>query len=298
MHHSRILLTGITSIHGWPVFKKFQQEFDPDHLFGIRPPKMRVPENRNVTSCCITDAESLTAIKKEFQPTHIIHAAGVCDLDVCEERPHWARKLNVEGAQTIARLFGDSCPILFLSTDLVFSGNNPPEGGYGEHHCPDPVSIAGKTFAEAELVIAQCQHFCIVRLGLPLGDSITGTKGGIDWVKSRFRKNLPVTLFNDEIRSCVPCDDIGKMVWKMFSLGARGVFHFGGIQPMSLFKMGQMVLSQGPYPSSLLTGISRFEEKNGPPRIGNVAFNTSKIGRLLGDNEHNCFENSSYLSLK
>ncbi|MBD3422416.1 MAG: sugar nucleotide-binding protein [Chitinivibrionales bacterium] len=277
----RVLLTGITSIHGWPIFRAFERMLPAASLFGIRPPKMDIPAQPNVFSVCISDKSELQRIRDDFNPTHVLHSAGVCDLDVCEERPHWARMINIGGADAIADVFGDSCYILYLSTDLVFSGDCPPPAGYTEEHNPDPLSIAGQTFVQAEKRIARCPRHCIVRLGLPLGNSITGAKGAVDWIESRFKKGLPVTLFHDEYRSCISCEEIGAMSWSVFEKEVTGLYHFGGLQPQSLHELGKCVLIRGPYDPKLLNGISRFEEVDGPPRIGNVAMDSSKLRGIL-----------------
>ena len=201
----RILVTGVTSIHGWPIFTQLHKLLPETFLYGLRPPNSNVPDAENVSSFCITEREKLEKIRDEFKPTHVIHCAGVCDLDVCEERPEWAYSLNVHGTMAVADVFGNDIPILYMSTDLVFSGYNSPAGGYTEDDEPNPINVVGETFVSAETYIHKCRDYCIVRLGLPLGDSIGGTKGAIDWIESRFRRNLPVTLFYDEYRSCVDC---------------------------------------------------------------------------------------------
>ncbi len=279
--NSRILITGITSIHGWPIFKHLQNKYEEGQIFGIRSPKMTIPQGKNILSSCITDRECLLKIKNEFKPTHVIHCAGVCDLDVCEERPDWAYTLNVGGAQAITDVFGEECYILYLSTDLVFSGVKPPEKGYSEVHIPDPIHVTGRAFLSAEKEIKKCLNNCIVRLGLPLGDSVTGDKGAIDWVENRFKRNLPVTLFFDEWRSCPLCNEIGEYITKLMDKEIEGLFHFGGKRIFSLYEIGQYVLKKGNYNPGLLNGIYRHEEINGPPRIGNVALNSSKINKIL-----------------
>ncbi len=145
----RVLATGVTSIHGWPIFQALTHNLPENRLFGIRPPKMEIPDDSNVIPLCMTDIQGLKAIRTRFNPTHIVHCAGVCDLDVCEERPDWAHAINVQGAEAVVQVFGD-LPIFYVSTDLVFSGINPPTGGYAEDHEPDPVSVAGRTFVLAE----------------------------------------------------------------------------------------------------------------------------------------------------
>jgi dTDP-4-dehydrorhamnose reductase len=278
----RVLVTGITSIHGWHIFEALRHNLPEDHLFGIRPPKMKTPEGPNIRPLCITDAGALEDVQKQFNPTHVVHCAGVCDLDVCEERPGWAHAMNVQGAETVVNIFGD-LPILYMSTDLVFSGTDHPTDGYTEDHRPDPVSVVGRTFLLAEQQIQNAANHCIVRLSLPLGDSINGEKGAVDWIEHRFKRSLPVTLFYDEVRSCLSCEDIASTTLKMLKHRFTGLYHLGGSRAWSLYDIGSYVLEKGPYDPRLLHGMLRHEEKNGPPRIGNVSLNATKLHRALHD---------------
>ena len=277
----RILVTGVTSIHGWPIFTQLHKLLPETFLYGLRPPNSNVPDAENVSSFCITEREKLEKIRDEFKPTHVIHCAGVCDLDVCEERPEWAHSLNVKGTRAVADVFGNAIPILYMSTDLVFSGYNSPAGGYTEDDEPNPINVVGKTFASAEAYIQKCKDHCIVRLGLPLGDSIDGKKGAIDWIESRFRRNLPVTLFYDEYRSCVDCEEVVRMAIAALTLGLRGIFHLGGDRRWSLYDIGKYVLDKGGYAPALLHGIMRHQEENGPPRIGDVSLNSKKLRSFI-----------------
>lgn len=279
--HWKILITGVTSIHGWPIFSRLREVSKPGQVLAIRPPKMDVPPGDDVRSVCVTDIKTFSEIKDTFSPTHVIHAAGVCDLDVCEERPAWAERMNVTGTKTIAKAFGQESHVLYLSADLVFSGNNPPRGGYRETDTPDPVSVAGKTFAAAEKIVASLPNSCILRLGLPIGASITGDKGAFDFVDSRLKRGLPMTLFHDELRSCISVDTISEIVLNILSKGVNGIYHCGGDIPRSLHEIGKMVLDEGRYPSPLLKTMSRFEEKNGPPRMGDVSLNSGKLKSFL-----------------
>ena len=281
----KILATGITSIHGWPIWEVLQKHFDEDYLLGVCPPKTKYISASNIIPMCITDIVELQKIKSAFQPDCVIHCAGVCDLDICEERPDWAHDLNVNGAKAIAEVFGSDCRIIYMSTDLVFSGNNPPVGGYSEEFEPDPVSIAGKTFLLAEQVITQRANNVIIRLGLPLGDSVSGDKGAVDWVKSRLTKNRPVTLFHDEFRSCPWCDQIAEMALAVLELDIKGLYHFGGNKSWSLYEIGEYVRDKYNCPPHLLKGILRHEEENGPPRIGDVSMNCDKLKEVFNNAE-------------
>lgn len=277
----RILVTGITGIHGWPVYHSLSQTIPSGNLYGIGPPRMKNPSGENIARLCITDRARLEQIRKTFNPTLVIHAAGVCDLDVCEDRPLWAHRINVDGSSAVAATFSSTARICYLSTDLVFSGNNPPRGGYAEHHLPDPVSVAGKTFLGGEQAVMSTDRWSIVRLGLPIGASVNGDKGGLDWIAGRFRRNLPVTLFTDEYRSIISCEDLAQSVVAFTAARHKGLFHLGGCRMVSLHELGRMIIENGGYSPSLLKGITRSQERGGPPRIGNVALDSGKIAGVL-----------------
>jgi dTDP-4-dehydrorhamnose reductase len=281
MPFARILVTGITSIHGWPIFQRLGSLLGEGQVFGIRPPKMAVPRGLNCASVCIADSERLASIRKDFRPTHVVHCAGVCDLDVCEQRPGWAARLNMLGARSVAEVFGESCRVLYASADLVFSGNNPPAGGYAESHPPDPVSVAGRTIAAAEREIARIADHCIVRLGLPIGASVGGHAGAVDFVAGRLARNLPVTLFHDEWRSCIECATLAEAVICLLASKERGLYHCGGPAKVSLFDLGRWVVESGGYSPHLLTTRSRHEEIDGPPRIGDVSLDSSRLIHFL-----------------
>jgi dTDP-4-dehydrorhamnose reductase len=243
---------------------------------------MEIPDDGNAESICMTDQQVLTRLRDEFQPTHVLHAAGVCDLDICEAKPHYAHSINVSGAQNIASVFSESCYIMYLSADLVFSGNDPSENGYAETDNPDPVSVVGKTYLLAEKEIAKAARHAIVRLGLPMGDSIQGKKGAVDFIEGRLKRGLPMSLFHDEYRSCIDCDDLADAVVSLLGLEVEGLFHVGGPRPVSLYEIGERILKRGNYRQEALMKWSRAEDVNGPPRIGNVHLNSAKAERLLG----------------
>lgn len=276
----RLLVTGITGIHGWPLYRHLLSILPQGQVFGIRSPGTLRPDYPDTAALCISDRAGLSAIREQFRPTHVLHCAGVCDLNVCEERPGWAHNINTAGTQNIVDLFGDDCFILFTSTDLVFSGYTPPAGGYAEHHAPDPISVVGKTFAAAEDCVRACPRQCTVRLGLPLGASLNNDKGAEDWIAGRLSKQRPVTLFHDEYRSGIAVEDIVDCIVEILRNEWQGLFHLGGNSAMSLYSIGEMVLKRGGYAPELMRGILRADELKGPPRVGNVALDSAKIRNL------------------
>ena len=277
----KILLTGITSTHIWPTLEELSQR-EGIEVFGIKPPKAKTPVGDNIFASCITDLESLTEIYEKVHPTHILHGAGVCDLDACEGDPERAHRLNVMGTQNILSLKKPDQYFLYCSADLVFSGKNPPAQGYDESANPDPVSVVGKTLRLAEQEVLKDENNGLIRIGLPMGTSIQGKKGAVDWIEGRFKANKPATLFYDEYRSPIYLEEMGKLIADIFLEEPTGIYHAGGPKKASLYEMGEEILTYGDYDSSCLKGRYVHEQEVGPPRILDVSLNSTKAIELVG----------------
>ena len=280
----RILITGITSLHGWPLYQALTQAIGVNHVLGIGPPKTKLAlfPHDNVVPCCMNDLNLLEKTFDRFKPTHVIHMAGICDLDVCEQWPGLAYKRNVEGTENIVRLSHD-CFVMYVSTDLVFSGNKPPSHGYCEAYQPDPISMIGKTFSQAEQLVEQSIDHLIIRKGLPMGPSLSGRKGPIDYLSYRFRRGKPLTLFDDELRSAIHAEDLTLGLLNLWKREAKGLYHLGGPQKVSLYDIGRHVIETRHYDPACLMRASRFEDTSGLPRIGDVALNSQRAYELLHD---------------
>ena len=281
MNTARILITGITSIHGWPLYQKLQSMVSPDRLFGIRPPNMRIPDHGNVASICMTDTEALARLRNDFRPTHVLHAAGVCDLDSCEAKPLYAYTINVNGAKSIVSVFSPSCYIMYLSADLVFSGDTTSRHGYSETDRPDPVSVVGKTYLLAEKEIAAAPRHAIVRLGLPMGDSIQGKKGAIDFIEGKLKRGLPMSLFHDEYRSCISCGDLADAIVSLFSGEVGGSFHVGGPTRSACMKLANG-FSGAATTGRKLSGDCPGRRYQRPAQNRRRHLNSGKAERFLG----------------
>ena len=281
-YSDNILITGITSIHGWPIFSLFRQRYG-NRVYGVCSDKMSsfFEKDKHVFFCDIEDYNGMKNIFKKVCPEAVLHAGGVCDLDMCEDSPDFAYEVNVKGAGNIAELSKGKY-LLYISSDLVFSGNDPLDEGYIETSIPDPVSVVGQTYVEAENEILKHGMSAVVRIGLPIGPSISGTKGAVDFISKRLKFQKKMTLFFDEIRSMVTTEDLSAGILSFFKKKEQGLFHFGGPRDYSLYDIGLYLVETRDYHKEFLIRSSRFEEENGPPRIGNVRLNSKKFCNFLG----------------
>jgi dTDP-4-dehydrorhamnose reductase len=278
-----LLITGITGVAGFNALRYFQKRY-PGQVIGIRPTKTPRLRGSGIVPLDAEHASGLRQLFTTYRFRSVLNCAGNCALKSCELDPEMARVLNVATARAISEsVLAFRARLVHLSTDLVFSGER--DGGYTEDDAVDPVSVYGKTMAEAETVIAgRLPEAAILRISLPMGPSFNRHAGAIDWIQSRFRNSRPATLYFDEVRSCTYADDLNP-VFEAFLAGKQsGLFHLGGPRPLSLYQIGQIVNRIGGFDPVLLKGCPRKTAGPIPPRAGNVTLCSERLIGHLGRN--------------
>lgn len=277
-----LLITGISGVAGFNAFHYFQKH--PGKVIGIRP---RQTVGLNGPGIVPLDAENLCELRALFDRHRfrsVLNCAGNCALKSCELDPGMARMVNVATAGAVGKAAHDhGARVVHLSTDLVFSGERL--GGYTEADPIDPVTVYGKTMAEAEQVLADvAPGAAVLRISLPMGASFNRHAGAIDWIQSRFRKGRPATLYFDEVRSCTYVQDLSRVCEIFLAGDQRGLYHAGGPRSLTLYQIGQIVNRVGGFDADLLHGCPRKAAGPIPPRAGNVTLCSDKLLLTLGWN--------------
>lgn len=278
-----LLITGITGVAGFCALHHFQKRY-PGQVCGVRPVQAVGLNGPGIVPLNAEDFSGLQALFRAYRFRSVLNCVGNCALKSCEKDPDMARVLNITTAVAVGELARrHEARLVHLSSDLVFSGERP--GGYLETDPVDPVTVYGKTMAEAEGLIAEiAPRAAILRISLPMGPSFSQHAGAIDWIMSRFRKDRPATLYFDEVRSCTYVDDLNAVFEACLAGEQRGLYHLGGPRPVTLYQIGQIVNRVGGFEPALLHGCLRQAAGPMPPRAGNVTMCSAKLIATLGGN--------------
>ena len=275
-----LLITGVT---GWPgsTHGGYFQRRIPARSWASGRRKRGLTEP-GILALNADDRDDLLELFRLHRFRSVLNATGNCALKSCELDPSMARRLNVTGVEAVAIAVREhGARLVHLSSDLVFSGNGA--GNYDESAPVDPVTVYGRTMAEAEAVVgALAPASAVVRIALPMGPSLNRHAGAIDWIWSRFRAGRPATLYFDEVRSCTYCDDLNPVFERFLGGDPAGLFHLGAPRAITLYQIGQVVNRVGGHDPSLLMGCLRHEAGPMPPRAGNVSMNSGKLAALFG----------------
>ena len=276
-----LLITGIAGVAGYNALEYFQRRY-PGQVVGIRQQDNWRLSGEGIVPCNAEDPVGLARLFDQYQFKSVLDCAGNCALRACELDPDLAWRINVEGVRNLlACISNRDVRLVHLSIDLVFSGNG--SGGHVEDDPTDPVTVYGKTMVASEqLIAATMPEACMLRISLPMGVSFNGHAGAIDWIKSRFKKSRPATLYYDEIRTPHYTDCLNELCETMLANDLSGLFHAGGPRPLSLFRIAQVINRVGGYPPECLMGCLRAEAGPIPPRAGNVAMDCGKLTAALG----------------
>ncbi len=170
----------------------------------------------------LDDELAVSQLFETERPRLIIHCAGVCDVEKCEESPDFAYSVNVDGMRILIDYAPPDARIVYCSSDHVFSGDTGP---YREDTPPDPLSTYGCTRVAAEQLLLRRPNTLVVRSGPWIGPSATGRNGHLDWLHYRHRKNLPMTVVADEHRSVVWADAAARRVAALAATELTGIRH-------------------------------------------------------------------------
>jgi dTDP-4-dehydrorhamnose reductase len=276
-----LLITGISGVAGWNALHYFRCRY-PGRVIGLRPTQTWQLVGDDVVALDTEDRTGLHSLFAAHRFGAVLNCTGNCALKSCELDPTMARRVNVVSAANVAeaaRAFG--CRLVHLSSDLVFSGTRGRS--YAETDPVDPVTVYGRTMAEAEGVVSATDpDAAVLRISLPMGPSFNHHAGAIDWIGSRFRAGRPATLYFDEVRSCTYVDDLNRVFECFLASDEAGLYHLGGPRAVTLYQIAQIVNRVGGYDPHMLKGCPRIEAGPMPPRAGNVSMDSTKLRSLLG----------------
>ena len=153
------------------------------------------------TQLDIADAESVSAILGEMNPTLVINAAAYTAVDQAESDAENAARINEIAPGILARACSVSgARLIHVSTDFVFSGESHTP--YSPDSPTDPIGEYGRSKLAGERAVAACLPAAlIVRTG---------------WVYSRFGSNFVKTmlrLMSERAELGVVVDQVGTPTW-------------------------------------------------------------------------------------
>ena len=217
----KILVTGATGLLGSDIVYTLNNK-------GIKTLKTCFSQrNNDYIAADITTDEGIKKIA-DAAWDQIIHTSAWKDPDQCENNLEESYRLNVWATEQLAKItFAKKAKMLFISTDYVFSGTNPP---YYETDKTDPINYYGKTKVVAEKKILDISNnFCILRIPLLYGIR-AGLKASslLNASINALNSSTPCPMDNTITRYPTYTGDVAEAVLFLLNKNATGIYHFSG----------------------------------------------------------------------
>lgn len=216
----RVLVTGASGMLGRQVMRRLEADdgtWEVRGLYSSRP-------GGNLVQCDLTDSSHIDQQFVEFAPDVVIHSAAERRPNVVFKQPELAHALNVD----VTRNLAEACQkhnamILFMSTDYIFDGENPP---YAVDAEPRPLSTYGEQKVAGERIcVEKCRSSVVLRVPLMYGPIEYAKESGVTAMYDELQRGID-KADNLQWRYPTYTCDVAKILAKMLQV------HFDGVQPL------------------------------------------------------------------
>lgn len=241
------------------------------------------------TGVNITDATTLDVIRRDTEHPIVLHLAAKADVDGCEKDKELgeegaAYQINVKGTENVVNACKEgNKKIIYISTDFVFDGENPPVGGYTEEDKPNPIDWYAETKYKGEEVVKNSGlPFIIMRIAYPyMPEEFALKKDFVHAMLGRLQQNLPIAGVTDHMMTPTFLDDIALALGALITHNQTGIFHVVGDEFITPYDAALKIADQFGLDKSLISKSTREEYFKGKaPRPFNLSLNNAKIKKL------------------
>ena len=184
---------------------------------------------------------------RENKPEAVIHTAAISDTGLCQQKPEWSEKVNVDGCVHLAKACREvGAKLVICSSDQVYSGSALP-GPHQEEEPVTPNNVYGnqKLRAEEKCLEVLPETVCLRLSWMYSTKPFPGEKSHFF---TRLKETLedtskPLTWAVHDRRGITDVDEVVKNLREALNLPG-GVYNFGSEDPVSPYETVKNVLEK------------------------------------------------------
>lgn len=285
MSHYKVLLTGASGFLGWHLCQALPPSYEVAGTYFRNRYEHPAVQWQRIN---LLESAKIPALIQSVRPDIIIHAAAVSSFSFCEQHPALSHHLNVYASLELAKIAHSAkIPFVFISSDLVFNGSNPP---YDEWSFAYPISKYGeqKLLVE-EALIERYPNASVWRIPLLMGWGLDYMHNFLkDWV-IKWRRNDEVQVFTDEYRTPLTATNAARWIWKGVDWRLHDtmaeddqILHFGGDESISRYDLAYKIARAFGIVDPQIQPLLRSELLLDHLRPEDVSLNSERAQALLG----------------
>ena len=239
-----ILLTGAYGQLGLSFHELFHSKYEIFCSSKIYKPKSGI--YLDITNPILYD-EVLNFVK----PDLVINFAALTNVDLCEKKPELAYSINLGGLTNLIDLFDG--PIVQISTDYVFDGNNGP---YEENDITNPINVYGTSKLESEKILLEhSKDNLVIRTNVLYDYSNNSSASFLNWVIESLKKENEVKIVEDQWNNPTWTSSLAVVIERAIDKGLGGVLHWGDGDWLSRYEFAIKIANTFSLNTSLIKPI-------------------------------------------
>jgi len=199
----------------------------------------RLPEIKRLD---ITQKEDIFGAIGALLPDYVFHLAAETNVDLCEEKPLHAFRVNAQGTENIALACDKfDVPMLYISTSSVFSGDKKTP--YRETDKTGPVNAYGKSKLEGEKIVRSIlKKYFIIRAGWMVGGWEIDKKFVFKIAQQLKQGKNELTVVADKSGSPTFTKDFAANLLNVINTEKYGLYHMANRGTCSRYDMALKIV--------------------------------------------------------
>lgn len=232
----------------------------------------------NRDECDLREADAVRAAVVGARARYVLNAGAHTKVDLCEQEPQEAFRLNGEAVATLAAAVRETGgQLVHFSTDYVFDGTTTRP--HAEEEPTNPQSVYGRSKLAGEAAaLALGAQALVVRTQWLYGP---GERNFVYAIASRAARGEPLQVVNDQHGSPTHTLDVAQAVLALVEQGHSGLFHATNAGVATWFDFAAAILELGGFRTTLTpsaTDLSKYPA----PRPAYSVLSTEKLRRTTG----------------
>jgi len=225
----------------------------------------------------ISDRSFVKDSLSAFEPDLIINLGAITNVDACEENSDRAWIVNSTSVQNLLD-FG-KCPLIHLSTDYVFDGENGP---YKEEDEPNPINIYGETKLESEERIwATGEKHLVIRTNVVYDYAPQTQASFLKWVVESLKNKQNISVVNDQYNNPTWTNSLAEVIKRCIEQEVRGLAHWGDEDYLNRYEFALKIAKQFGLDQKLIQKISTDSLDQLAPRPLKGGLDASKLSKAI-----------------
>lgn len=267
-----VLVTGSTGFLGPHLINAFRP------LYGGVIGTSRTDPTR---PCDLLESDKVWSMVAELKPDIIVHAAAMTSVDGCQKDPKLAYRTNADTTRYLVSTIKKSCLFIYISTDMVYSGNKVPHRE--DSISVSPMNIYGVSKYMGELEAAKAERHIIFRTnfyGLTKGKHPSSLA---DFFRDRFVSGMTTHLYHDAYFNPLHVRTLSDLIARASKKNRTGVFNLGSTGGMSRARFALILASIIERdPNAIPVRAATFRDPLGPERPLDTRMDVSKFEQSFG----------------